>query len=459
VKHKILVVDDEAIVRDFVSEVLLRMGHAPLAVESGEKAIEHLERSEFDLVITDYKMPGISGLDVLRETMHLWPDCRVIVITAFGTIEQAVGAMKLGAHDYLTKPISPDHIEMVVSKALDYKTLKTENRLLRREIGEKYSFENIIGKSAPMKHIFELIRRAGPSDSTILISGESGTGKELVARAIHYNSPRASGPFIKMNCAALPEGLIESELFGHEKGAFTGAIRSARGRFELADGGTLLLDEISEIRPALQAKLLRVLQEREFERIGSGQSIKVDVRVIATSNRDLKEEVTRGNFRDDLYYRLNVIPVELPPLRQRADDIPLLCGYFLNKFGQRMGIPPRTISEKANRILIQYPWPGNVRELENVIERATVISRNQELTPNDLPPEIVSGITEMVKGGLDVGLTIDGAERILILKTLRANAGNKTKAAEVLGITPRTLRNKLQEYGLGTAAESDVSEI
>ncbi len=448
-KHKILIVDDESIVRDFISEVLLRMGHAPLAVESGEKALEHLERGEFDLVITDYKMPGMSGLEVLRETLRLWPDCRVIVITAFGTIEQAVGAMKLGAHDYLTKPISPDHIEMVVSKALEFKSLKLENRILRNEISEKYSFESIIGKAAPMKQVFELIKRAAPADSTILISGESGTGKELVAKAIHYSSPRAGGQFVKMNCAALPEGLIESELFGHEKGAFTGAVRSTRGRFELADGGTLLLDEISEIRPALQAKLLRVLQEREFERIGSGQSIRINVRVIATSNRDLKDEVTKGNFRDDLFYRLNVIPIELPPLRSRKEDIPLLCEYFLGKFGQKMGIPSKTINQKALNILMNYPWPGNVRELENVIERATVISRNQELTQSDFPPEIASGIAETTTGGLDVGLTIDSAEKMLILKTLKANAGNKTKAAEVLGITARTLRNKLQEYGLG----------
>jgi DNA-binding NtrC family response regulator len=449
VKYRILIVDDEAIVRDFVSEVLIRMGHAPLAVESGEKALEHLARNEYDLVITDYKMPGISGLDVLREAVRLWPDCRVIVITAFGTIEHAVGAMKLGAHDYLTKPISPDHIEMVVSKALEYKTLKLENRILRREISEKYSFENIIGKAAPMRQVFELIGRAGPSDSTILISGESGTGKELVAKAIHYNSPRSGGPFVKMNCAALPEGLIESELFGHEKGAFTGAIRSTRGRFELADGGTLLLDEISEIRPGLQAKLLRVLQEREFERIGSGQSIKTNVRVIATSNRDLKSEVANGNFRDDLYYRLNVIPIELPLLRQRAEDIPLLCEFFLSKFAQKSGIPAKTLSDRAMQTLLQYPWPGNVRELENVIERATVISRNQELLPGDFPNEISTGISEIIKGGLDVGLTIGTAEKMLILKTLNANAGNKTKTAETLGITTRTLRNKLQEYGLG----------
>jgi two-component system, NtrC family, response regulator AtoC len=451
-KYKILIVDDEAIVRDFVAEVLIRMGHAPLAVDSGEKALQHLQRNEYDLVITDYKMPGISGLDLLKETIRLWPDCRVIVITAFGTIEQAVGAMKLGAHDYLTKPISPDHIEMVVSKALEFKTLKIENRMLRREISEKYSFENIIGKAAPMKMVFELIQRASPADSTILISGESGTGKELVAKAIHYNSSRSGGPFIKMNCAALPEGLIESELFGHEKGAFTGAIRSTRGRFELADGGTLLLDEISEIRPGLQAKLLRVLQEREFERIGSGQSIKTNVRVIATSNRDLKDEVAKGNFRDDLYYRLNVIPIELPPLRQRNEDIPLLSEYFLSKFAQKMGIPPKTLSERALQMFSRYAWPGNVRELENVIERATVISRNQELMPADFPAEISIGISEMTKGGIEVGLTIDGAEKMLIIRTLKANAGNRTKTAEVLGITTRTLRTKLQEYGLGDGA-------
>jgi DNA-binding NtrC family response regulator len=447
VKHKILIVDDEAIVRDFVSEVLLRMGYAPLSVESGEKALEYLKRGEYDVLITDIKMPGISGIDLLKMTLDLWPDCRVIIITAFGTIEQAVGAMKLGAHDYITKPISPEHIELVVSKALEYKTLKLENRILRREISEKYSFENIIGKAPSMKKVFELIRRASPADSTILISGESGTGKELVARAIHYNSARSNGPFVKMNCAALPEGLIESELFGHEKGAFTGAIRATRGRFELADGGTLLLDEISEIPPSLQAKLLRVLQEKEFERIGSGQTIKTNVRVIATSNRDLKEEVGNGKFRDDLFYRLNVIPIELPPLRRHQEDIPLLCDYFLNKFAQKMGVPSKTLSDKASQLLFSYPWPGNVRELENVIERATVISKNMELKPDDLPPEITSGVPEVARGGFEVGLSIDNAEKMLILKTLRAHAGNKTKTAEILGISTRTLRNKLQEYG------------
>ena len=446
-KPKILIVDDEAIVRDFISEVLIRMGHAPLAVDGGEKAIEHLQRTEFDVVITDFKMPGISGIDVLKRALELWPDCRVIIITAFGTIEHAVEAIKIGAHDYITKPISPDHLEMVVSKALEYKNLKIENRLLRNEISDKFSFENIIGKAANMQAVFELIRRASPSDSTILINGESGTGKELVAKAIHYNSSRANGPFIKMNCAALPEGLIESELFGHEKGAFTGAIRATRGRFELADGGSLLLDEISEIPPPLQAKLLRVLQEKEFERIGSGQTIKVDVRVIATSNRDLRNEVAGGNFRDDLYYRLNVIPIDIPPLRQKLEDIPLLCNYFLNNFCPRFGVPVKTLSEKVMRIFMSYSWPGNVRELENLLERAVVISRNQELKPGDFPPEITSGIAAVPSGAMDVGMSINEAEKILILKTLKAHAGNKSRTAEVLGISTRTLRNKLHEYG------------
>jgi len=447
-KPRILIIDDEELVRDFITEVLIRMGFAPLAAPNGEKGIEYLEKSEYDLVITDFKMPGISGNDVLKRAVELWPDCRVIMITAFGTIDHAVEAMKLGAHDYITKPISPDHLEVIINKALEYKSLKIENRHLKSEISDKYSFESIVGKSAVIREVFELIKRASPSDSTILISGESGTGKELVAKAIHYNSARADAPFIKMNCAALPEGLIESELFGHEKGAFTGAIRSTRGRFELADGGTLLLDEISEIPPALQAKLLRVLQEKEFERIGSGQTIRVDVRVIATSNRDLKSEVSDGNFRDDLFYRLNVIPIDLPPLRQRLEDIPLLIDHFLNKFCQKIGLPTKSLSEKAGQMLLSYSWPGNVRELENLIERAVVISKNQDLKISDFPPEIAAGIPALGKASMDVGMSIGEAEKILILKTLKAHGGNHSKAADVLGISARTLRNKLQEYGL-----------
>lgn len=447
-KPRILIIDDEELVRDFISEVLIRMGFAPLAASSGEKGIEYLEKSEYDLIITDFKMPGVSGMEVLRKSMSLWPDCRVIMITAFGTIDHAVEAMKLGAQDYITKPISPDQLEVVVNKALEYKRLKIENRNLKHQIDDKYSFESIVGKSAVMKEVFELIRRASPSDSTILISGESGTGKELVARAIHYNSSRSDAPFIKMNCAALPEGLIESELFGHEKGAFTGAIRSTRGRFETADGGTLLLDEISEIPPQLQAKLLRVLQEKEFERIGSGQTIRVDVRVIATSNRDLKSEVAGGSFRDDLFYRLNVIPIDIPPLRQRLEDIPLLAEYFLDIYCGKIGLPTKKLSEKASQVLISYSWPGNVRELENLIERAVVISKNQELKPGDFPPEITAGVPVMNEKATEVGMSIGEAEKVLILRTLKAHGGNRSRAADVLGISTRTLRNKLHEYGI-----------
>lgn len=446
-KPRILIVDDEEIVRDFISEVLIRMGHAPLAVSSGETAFEYLDRGEFDVVISDFRMPGLTGIDVLKKAISAWPECRVIIITAFGTIEQAVEAMKAGAHDYITKPIRTEHLEMVVTKALEFSKLRSENRRLKSEIDEKYSFENIIGRSAAMQDVFELIRRASPSDSTILISGESGTGKELVAKAIHFNSPRSGGPFIKMNCAALPEGLIESELFGHEKGAFTGAIRATRGRFELADGGTLLLDEISEIAPSLQAKLLRVLQEKEFERIGSGQTINVDVRVIATSNRDLREEVAKGNFRNDLFYRLNVIPIDIPPLRMRTEDIEPVCSFFLEKYSRNFGVPVKTVNDKVMRIFQSYSWPGNIRELENLIERAVVISKNQELKLSDFPPEISSGISTIAPGSLDVGMSVGEAEKILILKTLKAHAGNKTKAAEILGISARTLRNKLHEYG------------
>ncbi len=447
-KPKILIVDDDESVRGYISDALIGMGHAPLAAPSGEMAVEYLEKSEFDLVITDFKMPGLSGMDVLKKALDNWPDCAVIMITAYGTIERAVEAMKIGALDYITKPIGLDHLEVIINKALDYKALKVENRILKSELSDKYSFENIIGKAAVMRDVFELIRRASPSDSTILINGESGTGKELVAKAIHFNSARSGNPFIKMNCAALPEGLIESELFGHEKGAFTGAIRANRGRFEMANRGTLLLDEISEIPPALQAKLLRVLQEKEFERIGSGQTIKIDVRVIATSNRDLKDEIAKGNFRDDLFYRLNVIPIDLPPLRQRLEDIPLLCEHFLNKYCQKMGLPNKRLSNKVSQMLLSYSWPGNVRELENIIERAVVISKNQELKIGDFPPDMTAGIPALSKTNMDVGMSIGDAEKILILKTLKAHGGNKSKAADVLGISTRTLRNKLHEYGL-----------
>lgn len=446
-KSRVLVVDDDSLVREFVVEALKRKGYQLEQADCGETAIKMVAEQEFDLVITDLKMKGVGGLDVLRAVLATQPDCRVMVITAYGTIDNAVEAMKLGACDYFTKPFSANELEVLVEKALEFKQLKDENRYLRQELANSYAFDNLIGRSPGMLRVFDVIKSVANSPSTVLISGETGTGKEIVARAIHFNSDRTGKPFIKMNCAALPEGLIESELFGHEKGAFTGAVRSSVGRFEQANGGTLLLDEISEIPSPIQAKLLRVIQERELERLGSGQTIPVDVRLLATSNRDLKKEVSEGRFRDDLYFRLQVIPIDLPPLRKRLEDIPLLCQHFIDKYCHREGIPLKALSEKAIKYFMSYSWPGNVRELENYIERAVVISDSQELKLTDFPVEIAIGAPGIEEAdSTEAGTTIADMERRLIFKTLKANNYNKAQAAEILGITPRTLRNKLNEY-------------
>jgi len=443
---RILVVDDDSLVREFVSETLKRRGYFVDEAESGETAIEMLAESDYELVITDLKMHRVSGMDVLRETMKIQPECRVMVITAFGTIENAVEAMRIGACDYITKPFTADELEILVERSLEYKKLRDENRSLRNELDDKYAYTNLVGNSPAMKKMFELIKNVANSPSTVLVTGETGTGKELVARAIHYNSNRANKPFIKMNCAALPEGLIESELFGHEKGAFTGAIKANKGKFEQAIGGTLLLDEISEIPPRIQAKLLRVIQEREIERLGSSQTIPVDVRLVATSNRDLKTMGAKGRFRDDLYFRLQVIPINLPPLRERLDDIPLLCEHFIAKYCRREGVPIKTLSEKVIQMFMGYNWPGNIRELENYIERAVVISNSEELKPSDFPIDLKTGNLAHSVDRIEVGLTIADMEKRLILKTLEANNWNKERTADILGITSRTLRNKLAEY-------------
>ncbi|MCD6163487.1 MAG: sigma-54-dependent Fis family transcriptional regulator [candidate division Zixibacteria bacterium] len=443
---RILVVDDDALVREFIIEVLKRKGYQVEQADSGEKAVEILNQLELDLVITDLKMQGISGLGVLKAVITVQPECRVMVVTAFGTIENAVEAMKLGAYDYVTKPFNAKELEILVERALEFKKLKDENKKLKQELAGNYSFDSLVGKSPDMQKIYEIINNIADSPSTVLINGETGTGKELVARAIHYNSYRAEKPFIKMNCAALPEGLIESELFGHEKGAFTGAVKSTVGRFEQANGGTLLLDEISEISPRIQVKLLRVIQEREIERLGSGQTIPIDVRLVATSNRELKQEVRKGRFRDDLFFRLQVIPINLPPLRERLDDIPLLFDHFLKKYCYREGVPIKNLSEKVIKFFMSYNWPGNVRELENYIERAVVMSKGQELKVSDFPMEVAIGSPCFEKTDNEAGATIADMERRLIYKTLEANNWNKARTAEILGITSRTLRNKLGEY-------------
>ncbi|MBD3233953.1 MAG: response regulator, partial [candidate division Zixibacteria bacterium] len=374
---KILVADDDDLMRDFVEETLIRAGFNATCVSNGSEAVDELMRNNYGVIFTDIKMPGADGFKVLETALKINPESKVIMITAYGKIEDAVRAMKIGAFDYLTKSqdTSPDEIEMLLRKALDFQTLQTENKRLKSELTDKFSFASMIGKSPRMQQVYDLISTVADSNATVLITGKSGTGKELVARAIHFNGCRKDGPFVKLNCAALPDGLVESELFGHEKGAFTGAIKTVKGRFELSNGGTILLDEISEMSTALQAKLLRVIQEQEFERIGSGQTIRTDVRIIATSNRNLRNDVRQGNFREDLYYRLNVIPIDLPELTERQEDIPLLIEHFVGKFSKENSKEISSITDEAMRGLMEYHWPGNVRELENCIERAVVVNK------------------------------------------------------------------------------------
>jgi DNA-binding NtrC family response regulator len=450
-ENRILVVDDDPLLRDFLAETLNRTGYSVSLASTGEEALEKIRKEDCDIILSDVRMPNMDGMELLKTAKTSLPDAKVVMMTAYGTVQNAVEAMKLGAFDYVMKPFSIDEIELVLKRAIEHRQLLLENRLLRSEVICKYRFDNIVGKSPQMQKIFELVETVAARKATVLITGESGTGKELIAKAIHYNSPRRDGPFIRINCAALPEGLVESELFGHEKGSFTGAIRQSRGRFELADGGTLLLDEISEISLHLQGKMLRVLQEREFERVGSGIPIQVDVRIIATSNRDLKKRINDGEFREDLFFRLNVVPIHIAPLRERKEDIPSLAEHFLKKYNEENNCNIQGISPKAYQMFMEYSWPGNVRELENYIERAVVTAKGKTLTPRDFPKELTFGRVEMPTGEIEVGSTVYDAERKLILKTLKAQDGNRTKTAEILGISTRTLRNKLHEYGVKDA--------
>jgi DNA-binding NtrC family response regulator len=414
--------------------------------EDGKRAKVILKEEAYDLVLTDLKMPGVSGLDLLRFVKAHHPDTQVIMMTAYGTIENAVEAMRLGAFDYVTKPFTSGEIELILDRAFEHRRLLNENRYLRHELSSKYCFASIIGQSKLMQEVFEIMKMVSPKHPTVMIEGESGTGKELVARAIHYNSPRKDKPFIKINCAALPEGLIESELFGHEKGAYTHAFARTRGKFEQADGGTILFDEIGEMAPGLQAKLLRVLQEREFERIGGQETIQVDVRVIATTNRNLEEEVEKGRFRKDLFYRLNVITIHLPPLTHRREDIPLLAHHFLKRYCNEYNKAIEGVSEEAMGFLCRADWPGNVRELANRIERAVVLCRNSIIQLSDLqvggrtPSSAIDDIPQVP------GTTLRDFEKWAILKTLNSQKANRTKTAKILDISIRTLRNKIKEY-------------
>jgi DNA-binding NtrC family response regulator len=433
---RILIIDDEAILRDAAAEALRRAGHAVDAFDAGRPALEAFAQSGYDLVLSDLRMPGMDGVAVLEEAKKLAPDVPFIMVTAFGTVETAVGAMKKGAYDFIIKPYRLEELEALVARALEHRLLAAENEVLRAKVGESEASAAVWSSATRDTH--DLLERAAQSDATVLISGESGTGKEVAARTLHQLSKRRAAPFLCVNCAALSAGLLESELFGHEKGAFTGADRLRKGRFELADGGTLLLDEVSEIDPGLQAKLLRVLQERSFERVGSSQTKRADVRVIATTNRDLPAEVEKGRFRQDLYYRLNVLPVRLKPLRDRREEIPMLAEHFLAKHRKRF-------SKGAMSRLCAYDWPGNVRELGNIVERAAVLSAGDEISGEILEPWLDGGARP---AQAIVGQPLENVERRVIEENLKANGGNREKTARILGITSRTLRDKLKRWGV-----------
>jgi DNA-binding NtrC family response regulator len=439
---RILVVDDELIVRESLSNYLREDGYEAIAAETGEEALEKVKKESWNILFVDLKMPGMDGLEVLRNVKEIKVDLPVIIITAYATIDSAVQAMKDGAYDYIVKPFDPEAIAMVVEKVVEHQNLVKENILLRERIEQEYKFEEIIGKSQPMQKVFELVKDVAESDASVLITGESGTGKELIARAIHANSSRRYNPFITASCGAMPEGLLESELFGHEKGAFTGALYTKKGRFELADGGTLFLDEIGEISPKTQVDLLRVLDEKSFRRVGGIEQITVDVRIVSATNRDLKKAISEGTFREDLFYRLNVVSVHLPPLRQRREDIQLLAEHFLNKFRAETNKKIERISPKALELMMEYDWPGNVRELENAIERAVVVGKKAEIIPEDLPFS-KQGMPE--KTGAK---SLRDREKLYILQALEENGWNITKTAEDLEIDRVTLYNKIKKYNL-----------
>jgi len=443
-KKVILIAEDDPNVGESIRLLLKKRGFSILLASNGKEALHLFRQENVDLVITDLVMPKMDGIELLEAVKGLKPETEVIVISAQGTIEKVVQAMKLGAFDFIEKPINPRVISFVVERALEKQTLILQNRDLRSKLEDKFHFKNIIGRSTKMVKIFELIQHIAPYDSSVLIIGESGTGKELIANAIHYNSPRASMPFIKVSCASLSEGIIESELFGHEKGAFTGAIVSRKGRFELAHQGTLFLDEVEDIPLATQIKLLRVLQEGEFERVGGNKTIKVNIRIIAASNRDLQEVVRNGAFREDLYYRLNVVNIKLSPLRDRREDIPFLVNFFIEKFNKKYNMKVKGVSQRAMNLFINCEWSGNVRELENTIESVLVINSPEVIDIQHLPQEIRDFKERPEVIPIKIGTPLEEVEREMLIQTLKATKGNKRRAAELLGINVRTIHRKME---------------
>jgi len=447
-RFRILVVDDEPVQRELVSGFLNKQGFDVSAADSAERALELFRQEAFDLVLTDQKMANMSGLELLQAVHAINPETPVILITAFGTIEAAVAALKQGAIDYLTKPLNLEELLHRIRLVSERYRIISENRELREALQERHRIEGIIGESGPMLEVLSLVRRVAPSEATVLIRGESGTGKELIAKAIHFGSPRARGPLVKVNCAALPEALLESELFGHEKGAFTGALTSRQGRFELANGGTIFLDEIGDLPLHLQAKLLRVLQEREYERVGSSRSVKVNVRILAASHRPLEALIKAGQLREDLYYRLNVVTILIPPLRERRTDLVLLIEHFLRRFAEKNGKTIRGLTPEAREILLRYDYPGNVRELENIVERAVVLTRDDVIGSGDLPLTVQE--PEIAEGGdreTNITVAVEALERRMIRDALAQSDGVQTRAADLLGLGERGLRYKLVKYG------------
>jgi len=466
-KPRILVVDDEESIREFLDIMLRKEGYEVLCAEDGQKALEILKKKSVDMVISDLQMPNMTGIELLRHVKDDYPELLFMMITAFGSTETAVEAMKLGAYDYLTKPFKIDEVRINIFNALRSKNLEAENRSLRKELNTEYSFQNLVGNSDAMYSVFEMIRRVSQAPTNILVTGESGTGKEMVAKAIHYNGPLKDKPFVTINCGAIPEALMESEMFGHKKGSFTGAIADKAGLFEAADGGTLFLDEVGELVSTIQVKLLRAIQERVVRRVGSTEDTKVDVRIIAATNRNLEEMVSEGSFRQDLFYRLNVINIRLPALRERTDDILLLAKHFLNKYNERLGKSISGISIEAMDMLKKYHYPGNVRELENIIERTVALEGGATILPESLPPFVntpsgrklaSSHEIEITEDGIDLDKIMGQIEKELLVKAIHASGGTKKKAAKLLNITFRSMRYRVEKYNLGSISDDEIDE-
>lgn len=466
-KSRILVVDDEESIREFLEIMLKKEGYEITLAEDGQKAKDLLTKKSFDMIISDLQMPHVTGIELLKHVKESYPDIVFMLITAFGTTETAVEAMKMGAYDYLTKPFKIDEVRMNIQNALRSRNLEVENRSLKKELVKEYSFQNMIGNSSAMHIIFDMVKRVAQTPTNVLITGESGTGKEVIAKAIHYNGPLKDRPFVTINCGAIPENLMESEMFGHKKGSFTGAVVDKVGLFEVADGGTLFLDEVGELPLTIQVKLLRAIQERVIRRVGATEDMKIEVRIVAATNRNLEEMVNKGGFRQDLFYRLNVINIKSPALRDRRDDIPLLANHFLKKYNDRLGKNIGAISADVMEILKKYDYPGNVRELENLIERTVALEGGATILPESLPPIVnttsgrkmaSSNEIEIGDDGLDLDKVMGQIEKELLVKAIHSAGGIKKRAAKLLHISFRSMRYRIEKYNLGVVGEDELED-